>query len=170
MQQWLGIFKQARQGDQRLQNITNRYTRMLEAKRDKDILEDMVRKELVCPHPVTSFVNLPSHSNCQVWQERLRTRPRLTGAIMNATLYNKPLPRLKPQPINITGILASRHRKRIMRQAQLESLNELRLDLQRECEFEANLEKRGLKFTKVISEDSKEMSVLLFTISHHYLL
>ena len=89
----------------------------------------------------------------------------VTGSIIPATLYNKPLPRLKPQPINITGIIVSRHRKRAARQQQMEDLSELINDLKRECEFETALEKQGsLGIEKVISNSAPEMSTSMYHI------
>ena len=59
---------------------------------------------------------------------------------------------LKPQPINLTGMLVSRHRKRVVRQDHLDNLSELVNDLNRESDFERNLEmESGLRFKKVIS-------------------
>ena len=47
--QWLDVFVKARAGDTRLQAVLQRYTRMLEAKRDKERVKQMLRDELVRP-------------------------------------------------------------------------------------------------------------------------
>ena len=66
---------------------------------------------------------------------------------------------LKPQPINLTGILNRRRRSRAMRQEQQEQLTELRQDLNRERDFERRLAvEAGKKFPAEVSAGFDEMS------------
>ncbi|KAJ6588564.1 hypothetical protein B0H19DRAFT_922155, partial [Mycena capillaripes] len=55
---------------------------------------------------------------------RLAARPILTGALLKASLYNPPLPRMKPQPPVIGRIIMTRMRTRDRRFARQEQLNE----------------------------------------------
>ncbi|EDR13137.1 uncharacterized protein LACBIDRAFT_322596 [Laccaria bicolor S238N-H82] len=74
-----------------------------------------------------------------VWRHKLRNRTILTGGLMRPTLYHGPLPRMKPQPIHVTGMIVSRKKareKRMERQRKLlENINALQI----ERDFEAGL-------------------------------
>lgn len=72
----------------------------------------------------------------QAWQARLRSRPILTGAIIRPTLYNPPLPRMKPQPFAISRIIHARIQTRIRRFGRIEQLVEDINDLRAETAFE----------------------------------
>lgn len=75
----------------------------------------------------------------QAWQERLRSRPILTGTIMKPTFYNPPLPRMKPQPPEISKIIGRRMRTRTRRYERIDQLLEDMDHLRREAQFEENL-------------------------------
>ncbi len=74
---------------------------MLEAQAEKTRFANMVRNELE-------------------WQNHLATSPRPTGSFLRATLYSKPMIRLKPQPIHVSGMINRRLRSRERRQDQLD--------------------------------------------------
>ncbi|KAH7106911.1 hypothetical protein BKA62DRAFT_753770 [Auriculariales sp. MPI-PUGE-AT-0066] len=75
------------------------YDRRIAARRRRDYYNRIFEKELK-------------------WQERLRNRPIMTGGYMRPTVYNPPLPRLKPQPAHISGMIITRKRVRARRQAE----------------------------------------------------
>ncbi len=65
----------------------------------------------------------------------------LTGSFLRATLSNRPLPRLKPQPLAITMMIKRRRAARERRALKLIVVNEWIDDLRREREFEEGLKK-----------------------------
>lgn len=67
-------------------------------------------------------------------------RPFVKG-YFRPTLYNGPLPRLVPQPLHITGMINSRRKNRIKRQAQFVANSELMRDIRREAFIEQTLVK-----------------------------
>jgi hypothetical protein len=71
----------------------------------------------------------------QAWQDKLRNRPILTGHI-RASLSNKPLPRLKPQPSAISVMIYKRRAERQRRVLKLKELEDWQDDLRREAAFE----------------------------------
>ena len=95
----------------------------------------------------------------------MRNRPIMTGALMRPSLFNRPLPRLKPQPIHISRMIWNRRRVRDLRLQKQELWTSWRDDLQRESTFEANLfrevQQNGVWFERVFEYD-KEWSVLVF--------
>ncbi|KAF4593341.1 hypothetical protein AB1N83_010168 [Pleurotus pulmonarius] len=120
--QWRDVFQAAHEGDTRMRNVLSRYDRLLKARRDRLRLEGMLREELA-------------------WQKRLKNRPMLTGSFLRATLSNRPLPRLKPQPLAITMMIKRRRAARERRALKLIVVNEWIDDLRREREFEEGLKK-----------------------------
>jgi hypothetical protein len=88
----------------------------------------------------TSFDKIiyPSY---QDWEDKPRKRPILTGAYLCPSLFNRPLPRLKPQPVAISMMIYKRHAARERRPAKSLKLHEWRDDLRRERAFENNLGK-----------------------------
>ncbi|KAJ6588576.1 hypothetical protein B0H19DRAFT_1367154 [Mycena capillaripes] len=90
------------------------------------------------------------------WQARLAARPILTGTLLKASLYNPPLPRMKPQPPVISRIIMTRMRTRDRRFARQEQLNEDLDDLRREAVFEEHLVRLvgAHSFTQVYSGDA----------------
>lgn len=63
----------------------------------------------------------------------------MTGAFVRPTLNHGPLPRLKPQPLHITGMITKRLRVRQWRSKRLEKLRSLQQDAKLEEEFERTL-------------------------------
>ncbi|KAK7033169.1 hypothetical protein R3P38DRAFT_2921146 [Favolaschia claudopus] len=72
-------------------------------------------------------------------EQRMRSRPILTGTLLKPTLYNPPLPRMKRQPIAISGMINTRMRARERRLARDAQLSEYIDDLRREAAFEESL-------------------------------
>jgi hypothetical protein len=91
----------------------------------------------------------------------MRNRPIVTGALMRPSLYNPPLPRLKPQPVHISAMIWNRRRVRDLRLEKQELWTSWRDDLRRESIFEANLTRKvqedGMSFERVF-DDVKEWS------------
>lgn len=102
-----------------------------------------------------------------VSQHEIRSKSRPTGAFFAPTLYNRPLPMLKPQPINLTGIINRRRRSRIIRQQHLDNIVELREDLKKECAFETMVEKyEGAQINKVITHSVGQMCMFAVYVQH----
>ncbi|KAH8104732.1 hypothetical protein BXZ70DRAFT_612206 [Cristinia sonorae] len=135
---WLDVFTKAKQGDIHLQAVLARYSKMIVAKREKEDFKHMMREELS-------------------WQRKLAHRPVLTGGYLRATVANPPLPRMRPQPDHISGMI---HKRRQASTRQWESLGEADImlqDLKLEAEFEKSLagaaRREGVKFDPVFGDD-----------------
>ncbi|KAF8637870.1 hypothetical protein AX17_002496 [Amanita inopinata Kibby_2008] len=85
---WLDVFNKAKQGDEHLQNVLRRYSALIAVRREKAYWMYLGHKE-------------------RAWQLKLRSRPILTG-FFRASTFNPHLPRLKPQPLAMTMIIAKR--------------------------------------------------------------
>ncbi|KAJ7634695.1 hypothetical protein FB45DRAFT_909585 [Roridomyces roridus] len=107
----------ARDGDEKQRAILQRYSRLIAAKVKKEELNRMARAEAA-------------------WQARLRSRPILTGAIVKPTFYMRAFPRMKPQPLAISRIIAARMRVRNRRYARMEQMAEDVKYLREEAAFE----------------------------------
>ncbi|KAJ7104511.1 hypothetical protein B0H15DRAFT_810370 [Mycena belliarum] len=114
---WLDAFKKAREGDGKQCAILQRYSRLIAAKMKKEHWKRLARQEAA-------------------WQARLRSRPILTGSILKATLFNPPMPRMKPQPAVISRMIATRMKTRDRRYARIERLSADLADLRAEEAFE----------------------------------
>ncbi|KIM77743.1 hypothetical protein PILCRDRAFT_76421 [Piloderma croceum F 1598] len=119
---WLDIFVKAREGNKKLRAILLRYDRMVAAKREKETWKHIFRKEMA-------------------WQERMRTRPILTGGYLRPSLFNRALPRLKPQPAHISMMIYKRRLGRERRSRRVTRISEWRKDLRGEAGFESALSK-----------------------------
>ncbi|VDC01355.1 unnamed protein product [Peniophora sp. CBMAI 1063] len=119
-QRWLDKFKLASAGDPHAVALVNRYARLLAIRTEKWRWERLFRDE-------------------QHWREHLRNRPILTGAFMRPSFHNGPLPRMKPQPKHITGLIVSRLRARVRRGEQQRLLAEWKQDVQVEAVLENQL-------------------------------
>ncbi|KAJ6499419.1 hypothetical protein C8R45DRAFT_982327 [Mycena sanguinolenta] len=117
---YLEAFKKASEGDEKERAILARYSRLIAAKVEKEQWKRLVRAEVA-------------------WQARLRSRPILTGALIKPTLYNPPLPRMKPQPQAISRIIFARMRARERRIARSQQLAEDLVDLRHEAAFEDSI-------------------------------
>ena len=94
--------------------------------------KELVRSSLTCLYLVLTIM-------LQEWQNKLRNRPILTGGFTRATLYHGPLPRMKPQPIAISGMIRTRMKARTARiEKQARLLADLEL-LTEERDFEMGL-------------------------------
>ncbi|KAI0357526.1 hypothetical protein OH77DRAFT_1399072 [Trametes cingulata] len=122
-QRW-EVFRKTQEGDKHLQAVCMRYSRMIEGAALQVQADRFFQEELA-------------------WYERMRTRPIVTGAFHKASIYNKPLPRLRPQPLHITGMIVYRRKARGRRQIRQEMLQEQTQFLQAEHTFEAGLAKRA---------------------------
>ncbi|KAG6910867.1 hypothetical protein DXG01_007184 [Tephrocybe rancida] len=114
---YLDAFKKANAGDKHQQAVMERYSRALGSKSDRAYWFYLARKE-------------------HAWQARLANRPIMTGGFLRPSFANGPLPRLKPQPIHITGMIRKR---RAARQRRMETLADLQEHIQ-DLNFEAKLE------------------------------
>lgn len=74
-------------------------------------------------------------------QEKMQHRPIVTGGYIRASFYNKPLPRMRPQPLHITMMLKERRLARDRRGTLYSNLEEWLYDLRAEARFEEDLEK-----------------------------
>ncbi|TBU40265.1 hypothetical protein BD309DRAFT_927418 [Dichomitus squalens] len=117
---WWDIFRKARAGDPHFSAVCARYSRMLDGARLQR------RADLVYQEELDRY-------------ERMRTRPIMTGAYLRPTLFNKPLPRLVPQPLHITGMLTARRKARQRRIDLFETAQEHAKLLYAEIKFEEAL-------------------------------
>ncbi|KAI0647834.1 hypothetical protein C8Q79DRAFT_952145 [Trametes meyenii] len=115
-----GVFRKAKTGDEHCQAVCMRYNRMIEGISLQAKADRVYEEELA-------------------WYERMRTRPIMTGGYQKPTYYHGPLPRLKPQPAHITGMITWRRKARRRRLAQYEALQEQGMLLEAERKFENDL-------------------------------
>ncbi|KAJ7036609.1 hypothetical protein C8F04DRAFT_1233093 [Mycena alexandri] len=133
---WLDAFKKAREGDEKQREIFIRYSRLIAVRVEKHYWKRLARAEL-------------AH------QAHLARRPILTGALIKATLFSPPLPRMKPQPPGISGMIRSRMRARDRRIAHVERLIEEKADLRAEAAFEEEgVLLEGQRVTRVYSGEA----------------
>ncbi|KDQ51256.1 hypothetical protein JAAARDRAFT_41315 [Jaapia argillacea MUCL 33604] len=121
---WLDMFKRANEGDEQAKRVLARYSNVIAAKRDKERWKQIIRDEVA-------------------WQHRLRNRPILTGSYLRPSLFNRPLPRLKPQPLAISGMMHKRREARMKRNEKIDRVNGLRDDVRAERQFEEGLVNEG---------------------------
>jgi len=76
----------------------------------------------------------------------MRHRAILTGTFHRATHHNKPLPRMKVQPLHVSGMIHKRLRARERRQVQLWTLVSLKRHMEAEFKFEGMLEREAARF------------------------
>ncbi|KAG8926263.1 hypothetical protein FRC00_003064 [Tulasnella sp. 408] len=122
--EWLEIFTKAKHGDPHWVAVLERYRQLLEARRKKELTDAAMHDQLE-------------------WQEKLRNRPILTGGILRPSKFNKPLPRLKPQPIHISMMIRRRRDARQRRLDRSEAYKEWKDYLVDERNFEEQLHKRA---------------------------
>ncbi|KAH9171282.1 hypothetical protein EDB89DRAFT_1852620 [Lactarius sanguifluus] len=130
---WLDAFNQAQKGDERLRAVLERFGRLIDARRNNLRMKRIVDDSLA-------------------WQHRLINRPIVTGALFKPSIHNGPLPRLKPQPDHISGMIHKRRvarAKRIERQHALFSQLE---DLRIEAQFEDKLAEIGAPIVRSFSD------------------
>ncbi|KAF5382048.1 hypothetical protein D9615_004459 [Tricholomella constricta] len=137
---FLDAFKRANAGDEKQQAIMKRYSQALGTKSDKEYWKHLARNEMA-------------------WQIKLANRPIMTGGYLRPTFANRPLPRLKPQPLAITGMIRKRRAARERRVVKLTELQESLIDLRLEAEFEsgvARLAGKDANFTSVYASHLDE--------------
>ncbi|KAF9263619.1 hypothetical protein L218DRAFT_324996 [Marasmius fiardii PR-910] len=117
---WLEIFKSAASCDKKSQSVVKRYDRMIGSKIEKEHWKDLIGKELE-------------------EQRRARNRPMLTGSIMRATIFHPAMPRMRPQPEEISPMIRKRILQKIRRLDKLSTWSEYRDMSIREREFEEGL-------------------------------
>ncbi|KAG6813935.1 hypothetical protein H0H92_005189 [Tricholoma furcatifolium] len=115
---YLEAFKKANTGDEKEMARMERFSRSIARRREKAYDKSIALKELA-------------------WQKRLANRPIMTGGFLRPTFANRPLPRLKPQPMHITGMILKRRAARERRMLTLAELQESILDLKIEAEIES---------------------------------
>lgn len=76
----------------------------------------------------------------------MRHRAILTGTIQRATHFNKPLPRMKVQPIHVSMMIKKRIRARSRRREQSWALVSLMKHIEAEATFERILEENAARF------------------------
>ena len=79
-------------------------------------------------------------------ENMMRHRAILTGTFERATYYNKPLPRMKVQPIHVSGMIHKRIRARERRRTQHWTLRDWAQHMGTEAEFERALVENAARF------------------------
>ncbi|KAL4249083.1 hypothetical protein ABKN59_007525 [Abortiporus biennis] len=135
---WAAIFSKAQNGDSHSRALLDRYNRMIIMKREKEHCKQLEREALE-------------------WEEKMRNRPIMTGGLMRASIYNDHHPRLRPQPIHITGMIVNRRKARQRRMdEQTDLLEGIRL-IELEKRFETRLaryaSRNHIPFEKVFTDD-----------------
>ncbi|KAI0074123.1 hypothetical protein K474DRAFT_1602040 [Panus rudis PR-1116 ss-1] len=117
---WLEKFQRARNGDEHMQRVMERYSRLIWEKRQRVRFIGMMKEDMI-------------------WRLKLRTRPILTGGYMRPTHTNPPLPHMKPQPLHISCMIRWRRQafeRRFERRTELYGWHH---DMRMEAQFERNL-------------------------------
>ena len=140
--QWLDTFRVAANGDDKTRRILERYNDMIAAKRAKERIKEMLREAFVS---MLRFLDCRCLIQVQAWEEKLKNRPILTGGLFRPTIDNGPLPRMKPQPEKISGMITYRRKARLRRFAKYELQGEWRSDVAHELAFENNLARTSSK-------------------------
>ncbi|GAW08355.1 hypothetical protein LENED_010411 [Lentinula edodes] len=131
---WLETFKRAQAGDVKTQAVLQRYDRFLQFKAEKEHWTELVLKEVE-------------------WQEHLKNRPIFTGGFVHPTAFHPPFPRMKPQPMAISRIIANRMKQRERRFSKMEELTRMRDMVRKEQHLEQEImreaRRTGEKFEPV---------------------
>ncbi|KAJ8468891.1 hypothetical protein ONZ51_g9350 [Trametes cubensis] len=132
---WLEIFRKAKSGDEHFSAVCRRYSRMIEGATFQARADRVFQQEIA-------------------WYERMRTRPIMTGGYLKPTFFNKPLPRLLPQPLHITGMISARRKVRQRRLDRYDALQNEKAFLDFESNFEHALAANaGSPFERVYSDE-----------------
>ena len=130
---------------------------MIAARREGEKLKQLVRDRLVStrllPSLVPRFLHIslrlttrPLVFSIQMEENMMRHRAILTGTFQRATYYNKPLPRMKVQPLHVSGMINKRHRARERRRVQQWTLASLTKHMEAEARFEKMLRTNAAQF------------------------
>ncbi|KAG5730963.1 hypothetical protein E4T56_gene7142 [Termitomyces sp. T112] len=114
---YLDSFQKANAGDEHHQASLQSYSRLLSKRNEKAYWFSLADKE-------------------RAWRIKLANRPIMTGGLLRPSYVNRPLPRLKPQPEHITGMILKR---RMARERRIETLVDIQEYIQ-DLMFEARLE------------------------------
>ncbi|KAL0948238.1 hypothetical protein HGRIS_010838 [Hohenbuehelia grisea] len=134
----LDVFRAAKAGDVHMQNILHRYDRLIKARAENDHMKHLILKDIA-------------------WRNKLRNRPIMTGSFLRASLANKPLPRLRPQPIAISMMIRKRRAARERRSERQKTVNEWLEDMKLERYFEETLSTiTGGEFHGVYAKSNRE--------------
>ena len=153
------MLKRAHEGDVKLRRILERYGSMIAAKRESEKWKQLVRDQLVGTQ-LRFYLQFPSNpipccarglTNCPVSlfkmeENMMRHRAILTGTFQRATYYNKPLPRMKVQPLHVSGMIRNRLRARERRHVKQWTLMSLKKHIEAEAKFERVLEGNAARF------------------------
>lgn len=86
----------------------------------------------------------------------MANRPILTGTYIRASLLNKPMPRMKPQPAAIHHMIRARALNRLHRQEKIQKLKEQESDLALDAQLERGLmnltSNRGVPFDPIYAD------------------
>ncbi|KAG6821305.1 hypothetical protein H0H93_000166 [Arthromyces matolae] len=121
--EYLDAFKKANAGDKEQQKRMKEWTRKLVARNKKAYWNSLADEEVA-------------------WQKKLSNRPIMTGGYLRPSYWNPPLPRLKPQPVHITGMIRNR---RIARERRMLTIIDIQETIQA-LKIEATLEEEAAKF------------------------
>ncbi|TFK59820.1 hypothetical protein BDN72DRAFT_780216 [Pluteus cervinus] len=125
---WLDTFTQANNGNKRCQDILLRYSGLISVRCEKERWRQLIREEVL-------------------WRTKLRWRPIMTGGYLRASIFNKPLPRLRPQPVHISMMISKRRWAKERQAGRLAQLHEDITLINSEMEFEKGLKQMaGGKF------------------------
>ncbi|KAG6862483.1 hypothetical protein C0995_000029 [Termitomyces sp. Mi166 len=120
--QYLDTFKKAHAGDEQQQAKLRRLSRSLSKRNERAYWLSLADQE-------------------RAWQVKLANRPIMTGGLLRPTFANRPLPRLKPQPVHITGMI---HKRRMARERRMKTLADIQ-DYMQDLRLEAMLETGAAK-------------------------
>lgn len=123
---------------------------MIASRREKEHWKTLVRNEVVRP-PSYLFLTTFELNHLQAHLAYLARRPILTGGLMKATIYNRPLPRMKRQPLGLSMMIAWRRRARARRVEQYSEMNDSLDDLRAERSFEEALTRTGARVQTVFA-------------------
>ncbi|KAG8969200.1 hypothetical protein FRC03_004153 [Tulasnella sp. 419] len=121
--QLLEIFSKERSGDPYWGKVLQRYSRMIATKQQKARMDRNAEEYLE-------------------WMQQLKRRPILTGGYLRPSTSNKPLPRMKPQPVHVSMMIRKRRKKRAARFTRLAVHLEWLRYLRYEHTFEKILQKK----------------------------
>lgn len=125
---------------------------MIAARRENEKWKQLIRNQFVSarsklpPHSLRIVLYLTTVPFIQMEENMMRHRAILTGTFQKATHYNKPLPRMKVQPLHVSGMITKRIRARERRLAQSWNLASLAKHMEEEAEFERALQRNTARF------------------------
>ncbi|KAF8334247.1 uncharacterized protein EI90DRAFT_2970660 [Cantharellus anzutake] len=116
----LDAFIDAKNGDETAMNLARRFESNSRVSRVREAWNLTYAREL-------AFI------------QKMRRRPHLTGGYLRPSFYNRPLPRMRNQPVDVTMMISKRVKARARRQVAFESIQSTKEDVRLECSFEGRL-------------------------------